>query len=148
MTGGAHRPGDAIPLRLYSTTKFCSGLWTKRMWCRTYYESIWYRNIYFYEFVLSILFTHRSIEWYEEWQRIQNWKGRGRKYPWRNLMYYPGICIEGLARTTNFLTISSPGRDSNCAPLNTLDALLLEPFAFVTRMYGFMKLQHNEPTFW
>jgi hypothetical protein len=29
-----------------------------------------------------------------------NWKGRGRKRSWPNVSYYPGICLEGLRRTT------------------------------------------------
>jgi hypothetical protein len=44
-----------------------------------------------------------------------NWKGYGRKRLWPNLRYYPGICMEGLRKTTKSLTqaIRSPGRDSN-----------------------------------
>jgi hypothetical protein len=29
-----------------------------------------------------------------------NWKGYGRKQSWPNLRYYPGICLEGLTKTT------------------------------------------------
>jgi hypothetical protein len=28
-----------------------------------------------------------------------NWEGCGRKWPWPNLRYYPGICLEGLRKT-------------------------------------------------
>jgi hypothetical protein len=29
-----------------------------------------------------------------------NWKGCGRKQPWPNLRYYPGIALEGQRKTT------------------------------------------------
>jgi hypothetical protein len=40
-----------------------------------------------------------------------NWKGRGKKWSWRNLTCYTGICLEGLRETTTTLNqyIRSPG---------------------------------------
>jgi hypothetical protein len=29
-----------------------------------------------------------------------NWKEYGRKWSWPNLKYYPGICLDGLSKTT------------------------------------------------
>jgi len=31
---------------------------------------------------------------------MMNWKGCERKWSWPNLRYYPGICLEGLRKTT------------------------------------------------
>jgi hypothetical protein len=47
-----------------------------------------------------------------------NWKGCGRKRSWPNLRYYPGICLEGLRKTTKNLSQDnrSPGRDLNPGP--------------------------------
>jgi hypothetical protein len=47
-----------------------------------------------------------------------NWKGCGRKRSWPNLRYYPGICLEGLTKTTKNLSqhSRSPGRDLNPGP--------------------------------
>jgi hypothetical protein len=44
-----------------------------------------------------------------------NWKGCGWKRSWPNLRYYPGICLEGLRKTTKILSQDSrhPGRDLN-----------------------------------
>jgi hypothetical protein len=36
-----------------------------------------------------------------------NWKGCGRKRSWPNLRYYPGICLEGLRKTTKNLSQDS-----------------------------------------
>jgi hypothetical protein len=47
-----------------------------------------------------------------------NWKGFGRKWSWPNLRSNPGICIEGLRKTTKNLSQDSwsPGRDLNTGP--------------------------------
>jgi hypothetical protein len=47
-----------------------------------------------------------------------NRKGCGTKQSWPNLRYYPGICLEGLRKTTKNLTQDnrSPGRDLNPGP--------------------------------
>jgi hypothetical protein len=47
-----------------------------------------------------------------------NWKGYGRKRSWTNLRYYPGICLEGMWKTTKNLGQESlyPGRDLNPLP--------------------------------
>jgi hypothetical protein len=37
---------------------------------------------------------------------IMNWKYCRRKRSWPNLRYYPGICLEGLKRTTRLLRIA------------------------------------------
>jgi hypothetical protein len=49
---------------------------------------------------------------------MMNWEKCGRKR-WRvNIRYYPGICLEGLRRTTKPLIQDSryPGRDMNPGP--------------------------------
>jgi hypothetical protein len=48
---------------------------------------------------LSVALIKVSNEWMDKW--ITNWKGCGRKQSWSNLRYYPGICLEGLRKTTN-----------------------------------------------
>jgi hypothetical protein len=47
-----------------------------------------------------------------------NWKGYGKKQSWPNLGYYPGICLEGLRKTTKSFSENSrfPGRDLNAGP--------------------------------
>jgi hypothetical protein len=44
-----------------------------------------------------------------------DWKGFGRKRSWPNSRYYPGICLEGVRKTTktSIRTARSPGRDFN-----------------------------------
>jgi hypothetical protein len=44
---------------------------------------------------------------------ITNWEGCGRKWSWPNSRHYPGICLEGLRKTTETLTEDSrfPDRD-------------------------------------
>jgi hypothetical protein len=46
---------------------------------------------------------------------MMNWKGCGRNRSCPNVRYYPGICLEGLMKTTKNLTrVSwSVGRDLN-----------------------------------
>jgi hypothetical protein len=48
-----------------------------------------------------------------------NSKGLGKKRPLPNLMYYPGIHLEGLRKTTRNLSEDnrSAGRDLNLGPL-------------------------------
>jgi hypothetical protein len=47
-----------------------------------------------------------------------NWKGCGKKQSGPNLRYYPGICLEGLRKTTEDLSkyIWSLGQDFNPGP--------------------------------
>jgi hypothetical protein len=47
-----------------------------------------------------------------------NWKRCGIKRSWPNLRRYPGICVEGLRKTTTNLSQDSrsPGRDLNPGP--------------------------------
>jgi hypothetical protein len=47
-----------------------------------------------------------------------NQKGYGRKWPWPNLRYYPGICLEALRKTMKNLSQSSwsLGQDLNPGP--------------------------------
>jgi hypothetical protein len=35
--------------------------------------------------------------WSED-SHVTNWRKRGRKQSWRNVRYYPGICLEGLGK--------------------------------------------------
>jgi hypothetical protein len=44
-----------------------------------------------------------------------NWKGYGRKQSWSNLRNYPGICLEGLAKTTKNLS-GQPVSGTRCKP--------------------------------
>jgi hypothetical protein len=46
------------------------------------------------------------------------WKGWERKLSWPNLKYYPGICLEGLRKTTKNIgqDSRSPGPDLNSGP--------------------------------
>jgi hypothetical protein len=45
-----------------------------------------------------------------------NSKGLGRKRPWPNSKNYPGICLEGLRKTTNKQPSRSPVRDLDPGP--------------------------------
>jgi hypothetical protein len=47
------------------------------------------------------------------WNWIMNQNGRGRKWSWPNLRYYPKICLEGLRKATNNLSQGSwsPSQD-------------------------------------
>jgi hypothetical protein len=49
---------------------------------------------------------------------MMNWKGFGRKLSWCNRRYYPGICLEGLRKTTKNLSQDSQslGQDLNPGP--------------------------------
>jgi hypothetical protein len=38
-----------------------------------------------------------------------NWKGCGRKVSWPNLIYYPGICLQRLKKTTKILSQDEVG---------------------------------------
>jgi hypothetical protein len=42
--------------------------------------------------------SYRMIEW------LMNWEGFGKKWPWSNLRSFPGICLEGLRKTTKNLS--------------------------------------------
>jgi hypothetical protein len=58
-----------------------------------------------------------SVEWNDDsW--MMNWKVCGRKRSWHNLMYYSGICLEGLTKPTKNLSQDSryPGRNFIPAP--------------------------------
>jgi hypothetical protein len=47
-----------------------------------------------------------------------NWKGCGRKRSWPDVRYFPGICLEGVRKTTKYLSQDnrSLGRDLNLGP--------------------------------
>jgi hypothetical protein len=49
---------------------------------------------------------------------MMNWKGCGRKWLWSNLRFYPGICPEGLRKTTEKFDQDSQSlrRDLNPGP--------------------------------
>jgi hypothetical protein len=58
-----------------------------------------------------------SVEWNDD-RWMMNWKGCGMKWPWSNLKYYPGICLEGLRKTAKNLSLDSLslGRDMRPGP--------------------------------
>jgi hypothetical protein len=65
----------------------------------------------------SVTHTKYSVEWKDDtW--MMNRKGCGRKQSWPNISYYPGICLEGLMKSTEQFSQDgrSPGRHLNPAP--------------------------------
>jgi hypothetical protein len=77
----------------------------------------------FYLFISVYLTTFsvakiNSVEWWDD-KWIKNWKESWRKRPWPNLRYCPGICLQGLRKTTRNLNQDSrsPQRDLNPGPL-------------------------------
>jgi hypothetical protein len=55
-----------------------------------------------------------SVEWNgDKW--MMNWKRCWRR-SWPNLRYYPGICLEGLRKTTNNLSRDSRSQDRDLNP--------------------------------
>jgi hypothetical protein len=60
---------------------------------------------------------------------IINWKGYGRKRSWRNLRHYPGICLEGLRKTTKNLRIAGLQ-----AKIWTLDMVVKGKWKYITEL--------------
>jgi hypothetical protein len=64
------------------------------------------------------------------------WKWCGRKLPWLNLIFYPGICLQGLRESRKNLSQSTrcSRRDSNRAPPEfKSERLPLEPTCSLSR---------------
>jgi hypothetical protein len=52
------------------------------------------------------------------YKQMMNWKGCGKKRSWPNLIYYPGICLEGLRKARKILSqySRSPDLDFKSGP--------------------------------
>jgi hypothetical protein len=74
---------------------------------------------------------------------MMNWKECRKSKSWPNSMYYPGICLEGLMRTTKNLSQDrrTSGRDLNSGPPEYEAAVLsTQPRCSVLFPYIFVSL--------
>jgi len=66
-----------------------------------------YLFIYFYCLTMCPYSTLNSVEWQDN--KLINWKGYGRQWPWPNVRHYPAIYLEKLRNTANNLrTVGVP----------------------------------------
>jgi hypothetical protein len=77
-----------------------------------------------------------SAEWKGD-KLILNWRGYGRKRPWPDLRYYPGICLEGQRKATKTQS-GEPNRDLNPGPPKYKAGFLTQDTTFGRRLWYYI----------